>query len=255
MNVLVFDTETAGMCTQSLLNVGYKIIDIDILHGSYKLLAERDYLIRDVYNCELFMLNDSFVGADKYEKYKQLLAMQKIILRSPKQIFITMGNDIEKYKVLFGYAFNSDFDTDKFTKTAQKYCIENPLERIPVFDIWAYALNYICKTEDYIAWAKQNEMFTKSGQYIQTCVEAIVKYLTNNLSFEEQHTALDDAGHETNILMECVRRGCDITRGMRLNGRFIPSDKTFTQIIEINGEMRTFTYKKKTEKDGYIKFA
>lgn len=254
MNVLVFDTETAGPCTQSLLNVGYRIIDIDIQHSTFKTLVERDYLVREVYQSELFMLNDMFVGAEKYNKYKYLEETGKIILRTPKQIFMTMGNDIEKYKTIFGYAFNCDFDTDKFTKTAQKYSIDNPLEKIPIFDIWAYALNYICKTPEYIAWAKENEVFTKSGAYIQTSVEAIVKYLDNDLAFEEQHTALDDSKHETNILMECVRRGCDITRSMRLNGRFIPSEKVFTQTIEVNGEIKTFNYKKKVEKDGLIKF-
>lgn len=254
MNVLIFDTETAGAYTQTLLNVGYKIVDIDIRRGTYKTLIERDYLIREVYQSELFMLNDMFVGKEKYEKYKHLLAMGKIILRTPKQIFITLRNDLAKYSVVFGYAFNCDFDTDKFAKTAQKYDIENPLEKLPIFDIWAYALNYICKTADYIAWAKENEMFTKSGAYIQTCVEAVVRFLSNDLTFEEQHTALDDAGHETDILMECVRRGCDITRGMRLHGRFIPSEKIFTQSIEINGVVQTFTYKKKSEKDGLLKF-
>lgn len=255
MNILVFDTETAGMVTQSLLNVGYKVIDLDIQKGSYKTLVERNYLIGEVYNCELFMLNDNFVGEEKYNKYKALLAQGKIIKRTPKQIFTTMANDIKKHSVLFGYAFNCDFDTDKFAKTADRYGIENPLERLPIFDIWAYALNYICKTTEYIEWAKQNEMFTKSEMYISTNVETIVRYLTQNLEFEEQHTALDDTQHETDILVECVRRGCDITRAMKLMGRFIPSEKEFTETIICNGETHTFTYTKKFERNGIVKLS
>lgn len=255
MNVIIFDTETAGVNTQTLLNVGYKIIDIDILHGSFKTLIARDYLVRNVYQCELFMLNDMFVGAEKYEKYKQLLALKQIILRNPQQIFETMKNDIAKYQVLFGYAFNCDFDTDKFEKTAQQLCIANPLADTPVFDIWAYALNYICKKPQYIEWAKENEMFTKSEQYIATNVETIVNYLENRLDFVESHTALDDVHHETDILMECVRQGCDITRRMTLHGRFIPSGKVFMQTIEINGERKTFTYTKKSERNGVIKYS
>lgn len=255
MNILVFDTETAGMTTQTLLNVGYKIIDLNIQKGNYNTLIERDYLIGEVYNNELFMLNDAFVGAEKYEKYRQLLAQKKTIKRTPKQIFTTMVNDIEKYKVLFGYAFNCDFDIDKFAKTASKFEIENPLERIPVFDIWAYAINYICKTEDYIKWAKDNEMFTKSQQYISTSVETVTRYLLNDITFEEQHTALDDVQHETDILIECVRKGCDITRGMKLNGRFIPSEKKLTKTIVYNGETFEFEYTKEFERNGIIKLS
>lgn len=255
MNIIVFDTETAGMVTQSLLNVGYEIIDLNIQKGTYEVLCKRDYLIHEVFNCELFMLNDSFVGKAKYDKYKQLLAEKKIIKRTPKQIFETMANDIAKYKVLFGYAFNCDFDTDKFEKTAVQKLIANPLNVIPIYDIWAYALNYICKSEDYIKWAKENEMFSKSETYISTSVETVCKYLYNNLNFEEQHTALDDTQHEIEILLECVRRGCDITRPMKLSGRFIPSDKIFTDTIIVNGETHIFSYKKKYEKDGVIKLS
>lgn len=255
MNIIVFDTETAGMITQSLLNVGYEVIDLNIQKGTYETLIRRDYLVSEVFNCELFMLNDSFVGKAKYDKYKQLLAEKAIIKRTPKQIFETMANDIAKYKVLFGYAFNSEFDTDKFEKTAVQKLLANPISLLPVHDIWAYALNYICKTDDYIKWAKANEMFTKSQTYISTNVETICRYLYNDLTFEEQHTALDDTQHEIGILVECVRRGADITRPMKLNGRFIPSEKEFTDTIIFNGETHTFTYTKKYERDGVIKLS
>lgn len=255
MNILVFDTETAGACTQTLLNVGYKIVDLNIQKGCYDTLVQRDYLVGEVYNCELFMLNDMFVGKDKYAKYKQLLAEKKIIKRTPKQIFTTMANDIKKYKVLFGYAFNCDFDTDKFDKTAENLLIANPLKQLPIYDIWAYALNYICKTDDYIKWAKENEMFTKSQQYIATSVETICRYLLNDLNFEEQHTALDDTQHEVDILVECVRRGCDITRGMKLSGRFIPSGKVLTKTIVFDGKTYNFEYTKEFERNGIIKLS
>lgn len=255
MNILIFDTETAGMVTQSLLNVGYKIVDLNVQKGNYTLLTEKDYIVNDVFNCELFMLNDSFVGAEKYEKLKHALAEKRAIKHSAKQIFELMAKDIAKYNVLFGYAFNCDFDTDKFDRTARAYGIPNPLSAIPVFDIWAYALNHICKSADYKAWAKENEMFTKSQMYISTNVETITRFLLNDLNFVESHTALDDSQHELDILIECVRRGCDITRGQKLNGRFIPSDKKMTKTIVYNGETFTFEYFKESERDGVIKLS
>lgn len=254
MNIIVFDTETAGMVTQSLLNVGYEIIDLNLQTNNFEVLQKRDYLISEVYKEYLFMINDNFVGQEKYDRYAQLLGQKKIIKRTPKQAFKTMCSDIKKYNVLFGYAYNADFDKDKFAKTANQKNIFNPLDLIPVFDIWAYAINYICKTNDYIDWAKENEIFTKTQTYISTSVESICKYIYNDLNFVETHTALDDVQHEIKILTECVKRGCDITRAMSMGGRFIPSEKEFTKTLIFDGKEYDIKYKKETEKNGVVKF-
>ena len=248
MNVVVFDTETAGVKTQTLLNVGYRVIDINIQKGTADTLISRDYLVSDIINNKMFMINDMFVGEEKYTKYMQLLEKKQIIKRSIKQIFTTLSNDLKKYNVLFGYAYNCDFDIDKFEKTAALYEIENPIQNLPIFDIWAYAVNHICKTDSYIEWARANEIFTETQFYIATNVESVCKYLYNNLEFAEEHTALSDTIHETNILIECVRRGADITRAEKMFGRYIPSDKEFKKVIIINGEKVEFTYKKRIGK-------
>lgn len=255
MNILVFDTETAGMVTQSLLNVGYEIVDLNLQNGSYQVLQRRNYLINEVFKETLFMLNDSFVRQEKINIYNQLLLSKQIIKRNPKQIFETLCNDIRKYNVLFGYAFNADFDKDKFDKTANQKNISNPLLLMPIFDIWAYAIKYICQTDDYIKWARDNEIFTKTQTYISTSVESICKYLYNNLDFIEAHTALDDVQHELNILIECLKRGCDITKPLKMNGRFIPSDKELTKKFIYKGNEIIIKYKKEVEKDGVVKFS
>ena len=146
MNVIIFDTETVGKVSQDLLNVGYKIVDINIQHADGKVLVARDYLVRDLYNNRTYMLNDDFVGANKLAKYDKLVADGMITLRNIKQIFTTMANDIKKYNVLFGYAYNCDFDTDKFQRTADGLGITNPLAGLPIFDICASAYELIINT-------------------------------------------------------------------------------------------------------------
>lgn len=247
---IVFDTETVGCKTQTLLNVGYKIVDISIQNGTAEVLKQRDYVVGELIKNRLWLINDMFMGEEKLAKYDYLLQNKKIIQRSIKQIFKTLVNDIAKYKVLFGYAYNCDFDLDKFAKTAVQYGIENPFDKIPVFDIWAYAVNYICKSDNYITWAKANEVFTESGVYISTSVESVCKYLYGNLDFVENHTALSDCDHELNILLDCVRRGCDITRTQKMNGRFIPSEKVFKKTIIYKGEKIELEYTKQRGKDG-----
>lgn len=244
MNVIIFDTETVGKVSQDLLNVGYKIVDINIQHADGKVLVARDYLVRDLYNNRIYMLNDDFVGAKKLAKYDKLVADGMITLRNIKQVFTTMANDIKKYNVLFGYAYNCDFDTDKFKRTADGLGITNPLEGLPIFDIWAYAYEFVINTEDYKKWATQTEEFTATGFYISGTVESVIRYLFNNKEFEEDHTALSDVQWETEILLECIRRNADITRALPKAKR-LASEKVFHQVIVLpDGKVVEFDYKK-----------
>jgi hypothetical protein len=248
MKIIVFDTETIGKVNQDLLNVGYKIIDLNIQTAEAKVLCERDYLVRSLIDNEVYCINDDFVGMQKYLMYKGLLADGRVIKRNLKQIYITLMNDIKKHSVLFGYAYNCNFDLDKFKKQVPDGTI-NPFDTIPVFDIWDYAIKFICETEEYKEWALADGIITESQKYISTSVESVCKYLYNNLDFTEDHTALSDVQHETNILLECVKRGADITRGLKTS-HFIKSDKELTETLVINGEEQTITYKNKYSRNG-----
>lgn len=248
MKVIVFDTETVGKVSQDLLNVGYKIIDINIQHGDGITLVERDYVVRSLIDNKIYMLNDDFVGAEKLANYEKLLADGKIIKRTLKQIYQTLLNDIQKHNVLFGYAYNCNFDLDKFKKQTPDGMI-NPFDTIPVFDIWDYAIEFIVQTEEYTQWALNNGVLTESKNYISTSVESVCKYLYNNLNFIEDHTALSDVQHETEILLECVRRGADITRGLKTS-HFIKSGLEQTETIVVDGNEQVITYKSKYVRNG-----
>ena len=248
MNIIVFDTETIGKVSQDLLNVGYKIIDLNIQTGEFKTLCERDYLVGTLIKNKVYCINDDFVGINKYTMYQGLLADGRIIKRSLKQIYTTLANDIVKHHVLFGYAYNAQFDLDKFSKQVPDG-MTNPFSLIPVFDIWDYAIKYICETDDYKEWALANNQVTQTEKYISTSVEAVARYLYNNLDFVEDHTALSDVQHETEILVECVKRGCDITRALKLN-HFIKSDKELVEVLVIDGVETEIKYKNKYSRNG-----
>lgn len=254
MNICVFDTETVGKVSQDLLNVGYKIIDLNVQKGTFKTLVERDYLVGKLFNNTIYMINDDFVGAEKYGKYVLALEQKKIIKRGISQIMETMRNDFKKHNVLFTYAYNNKFDMDKFEKTCSQLECENPIKTENCFDIWAYACKYIVDTPDYQEWAKNNEIFTESGVYISTSVESVIKYLNNDLKFVEDHTALSDVQWETKILVECVKRGCDITRPMPLK-RYFASEKVNKKTIKLpDGNEIDVEYKKSYERNGVISY-
>lgn len=225
MKIIVFDTETAGCKTQTLANVGYKIVDLDLTTLTYKPLVSRDYLVRSVYNNKIWLVNDMFVGTNKLAKFENNVSNGGAILRTVPQIFKTLTNDLKKHNVEVGYAYNCDFDTDKFARTAVEFGLPNPLETIPINDLWGYAYWNICVTDAYRQYCADNNLVTKSGRFIPTSVEGVTKFLNQDVEFIEDHTALSDVQWELRILIECISRGQNPFENIR-RGSWIPIDTT-----------------------------
>lgn len=231
MNILIFDTETAGVKTQSLLNVGYMIVDLDLTTFNFTTKVKRDYILRDVYSNTMWMRNDMFVGDDKLAQIASNIAHRGATLRSEKQVFEQMTKDIDKYGVQYGFAYNCQFDTDKFAKTAIAYGLDNPLEKLTaVFDLWGFAYWKICKTDDYLKFCNDNNLRTKSGRFIPTSVEGVTKYLNNDIDFVEEHTALSDVYWELRILCECGKRGQDIFKWEARGGWICPDGSIIEEV-------------------------
>ena len=222
MNIIVFDTETAGCCTQTLLNVGYVVVNINVRTFNYRIWKGRDYLIRQHYQNRLWLLNDMFVKAEKLCKFDTNVENNSAILRTEKQIFEQMARDIDKYHIEYAFAYNSDFDEDKFRRTAVACGIPNPLDKVEVMDIWCLAQQAICSTEDYIAFCNAHELRTPSGKYIPTSVEGVIAFLNQDETFVEDHTALSDVQWELHILAEIGKRGYNIFTQPSKNGCLTP---------------------------------
>ena len=222
MNLIVFDTETAGCCTQTLLNIGYCIADVDLTTFKYRILKGRDYLVGKHYKNRLWLLNDMFVKAEKLAKFDLNVESGSAILRTEKQIFEQMARDIDRYGIEHGFAYNCQFDEDKFNRTAIALDIPNPLNKIKIVDIWTNAQLAICAQEDYIAFCNEHELRTPSGKYIPTSVEGVTAFLNQDKDFVEEHTALSDVQWELRILCELGKRGCNIFQAPPHNGCLTP---------------------------------
>ena len=222
MNIMVFDTETAGCCTQTLLNIGYIIVNLNVKTFNYRVWKGRDYLIREHYQNRMWLLNDMFVKAEKLAKFDYNVQRGSAILRNEKQIFEQMARDIDKYHIEYGFAYNCQFDEDKFRRTATALNLPNPLDKIEVVDIWTNAQLAICATDDYIAFCNEHQLRTPSGKYIPTSVEGVTAFLNDDKDFVEEHTALSDVQWELRILCELGKRGCNIFQVPTHNGCLTP---------------------------------
>lgn len=97
-----------------------------------------------------------------------------------------------------------DFDTDNFSFRDENY---------PLFDLWGLATVHLLNTAKYKKKCLENDMLTASGTYFKTSAEASYRYLMDEYSFDEAHTALDDAIIETFILSKIAKRSA-ITIGI-----------------------------------------
>ena len=84
---------------------------------------------------------------------------------------------------------------------------------IPIIDIWGVACSSLINTQKYKVMCLENEMLTESGEFFKTSAEATFRYITQNMNFDEAHTALNDAEIETEILRRAFKRG-KVNRGI-----------------------------------------
>ena len=109
---------------------------------------------------------------------------------------------------------------------------------IPIIDIWGVACSSLINTQKYKKMCLENGMLTDSGEFFKTSAEATFRYITQNIEFEEAHTALNDAEIETEILRRAFKRG-KVNRGIE----YFPFD-----ILGTTDEFLSTDYKgKKTE--------
>jgi len=227
MNIMIFDTETTSLEKPFCYNVGYVIIDTE----TKAVLKKADYVCEQVWHNP--MLFTTAYYADKRDIYIKSMRQRKTIMDKFGYICQQMIRDIKNYSVDSAYAYNSSFDEKVFNFNCDWFKCNNPFDTISVYDIRGYAHHYICDN-NYIDWCEQYEKFTDSGNYSSTA-EIVYQYITNNLDFIEDHTALSDSEIETDILLYALERGATIgTEYKAFRSINRKTKKTFT--VKLNNE-------------------
>ena len=159
--------------------------------------------------------------------------MKKTIMKKYGYICQEMVRDIKKYNIDFAFAFNSNFDDNVFQFNCDFFKCINPFDNVQIKDIRAFAHKYIIDNK-YKKFCEENELFTDSGNY-STTAESVYKYITNNIDFEEKHTALEDSIIETEILINCFNKGGKPTEELQAK-KSIPREIRKDLTIVINNK-------------------
>lgn len=99
-------------------------------------------------------------------------------------------------------AYNADFDIRNLNANAMVYGCGSFLNPDDLtLDIWHVALDTICNSNKYAKWCIEHDYVSIKGNVKSSC-ETVARYMINDDSFEERHTALSDCEVEKDILFK-----------------------------------------------------
>ena len=209
---VIIDTETTnGLDNPLFYDVGWQVIDS--LGNKY---IERSFINADIFLGHRDLMKTAYYG-DKIPQYWQDIKTGKRILTSMYKIRQQLQADCILYNCRFICAHNARFDykalnnTQRYiTKSKYRYFIPYGLEW---WDTLAMAKSILSDKPSYMAFCQQhnniingvNSHLTKSGKPRFTA-EIIFQYITDNPTFIESHTGLEDVEIERQILAWCKRQ-------------------------------------------------
>lgn len=185
------DTETVGGASNptGMYNVGCTIHD-----RNGNIFATCSMLVMEHYD---EIRNDDYAKKNFpiYEERLKSGAMSAVATES--EAVEVVRNLCKFYNVKYVMAYNSAFD---FTKTACRDLL-NDFEFI---DIYLMALQTVTHLKKFQKFCIENGFKSASGKTCSTTAQTVYAFFTDNVDYEEEHTALSDALIEMVIFEKCL---------------------------------------------------
>ena len=238
MNIMVFDTETTNLEKPFCYNIGYVIVDTE----EKAVVAKRDFVVEQVWHNP--MLFTTAYYADKRELYVSRMKARKCIMDKFGYITQKMYRDIVEFGIEHAYAYNSPFDVRVFEYNCEWFKCINPFDNVQIHDIRGYVHKCIAWNEDFQKFCDEYQQYTESGNY-STTAETLFRYLTGDIEWNEEHTALADSDIESAILCECIERGCEWNKDYKVYRSISKSEIRQFEVIDSEGKHHLFEYTSK----------
>lgn len=208
---IVLDTEATntGKADRGRFGVGAQVYDLGyvVADASGAVYYHNNIIVADTFNDAALMRSAYY--ADKMPQYYQALAQGTAKLMNMRDALKTLRGDIRTYDVKSVWAYNAMFDRDALNSTVSTasngFCDWALPYGCKWQDIMRYAQTSIAGTKKYRTWCEARGLITKTGKPRVTA-EAVFQYLTQDVEYTEQHTALQDAFDELVILLACLKR-------------------------------------------------
>lgn len=197
---MILDTETASTA-RIPFDIAYTIID-----RKGNIIKQENFLVKEVFSSPL---GQHLLTHDDFSKNK-IAGYLDNICRNAEMLYFSIirdriRTDIKKFNCVV-VAYNAKFDYECLTNFAMSFGFDNFFKpSTEVWDLWNIALTILADSNRYVKFCKANNLTSDKGN-LKSSAEVMYRYLTNNLDFEESHTALDDTEIEAAIMAACLKR-------------------------------------------------
>lgn len=156
-------------------------------------------------------MNEAFF-ASKIPQYLTEMRQGKRKIVNTWQMYHIFHDMCRKYNVTAIVAHNARFDVATLnatmryqTKSKHRWFLPYGIE---VLDTMKMAMNTFAKDPNYINWCKANGYMTNHKvPRPRVTAEALYRYITGNIEFEEEHTGLEDVTIEKEVFLKCKAMG------------------------------------------------
>lgn len=204
---IIIDTETTNSLDDPLCyDVGWAVVDTE-----GRVYETASYVVADIFLDKELMSYAYF--ADKIPQYWNDIKCGKRILRRFSTIRAIFADVCAQYDIKKIAAHNARFDyrslnlTQRYL-TSSKYRYFFPFG-IEIWDTLKMSREVLKNDNDYCIFCYENQYLT-SHMVKRFTAEIIYRFITQNLTFEEKHTGLEDVLIEKDIFAYCVSRKHDI---------------------------------------------
>ena len=204
---MVFDTETTNDIDCPIMyDFGFAVID-----RKGKIYQKGSFVVADVFLDKELM--ESAYFAEKIPMYWEQIKSGQRELKRLANIRKIVFDTMKEFNIKIVMAHNANFDY-RSTVTTQRYMTNSKYRYFfpygtEFWDTLKMSREIFSNDENYCAFCEENNFLTKKGKNRYTA-EILYRYLTNDISFEESHTGLEDVLIEKEIFVHCIQKNPEI---------------------------------------------
>lgn len=206
---ILLDTETVSKQGETLVyDLAWLVID-----NNGNVIEEHNFIIDEVYSDFPALFDSQFITYGKYLWYSDALAHGMLESISAFDALNALYLSMCEYNVSFVTAYNVPFDLKAIDQTCKHFGILNPLEVyerlignvLDIMDLWRLAKSHIV-TKPYEQFCVENGFLTDKHKKAKTSAEIVYRWISDDVGFVEDHTALSDCLIEVEIYVKCKRK-------------------------------------------------
>lgn len=200
---MTIDTETCGdFGTPLVYDIGFTVHD-----KKGNIYERRSYVVREIFYKEWKLMRTAYY-ADKIPAYRIGIKEGKWVVKSFWEIRKEIFSLMREYRIKAIVAYNAGFDTRALNATLNHLSkFENGQtffnDKTTIWCSWGMACETIFKQKTFFKLANKENWVSDAGN-VKTSAEIAHRYINKDLTFEEAHTALEDALIETTIFAKCM---------------------------------------------------